>query len=157
MNIVKFQTDSTLQRIKASYIDENMKLTPHEEQIKARLVHYHSLVFDKKYSKHQAIKIHCREMHVSKATAYRDALQAEFVMGNVLKVNVDFQRVMLMEHYFNIYQVSLRKGNELAQLKALDSYKSLIDFHQVESGINPEKLAASEFLIKLHPVARKVF
>lgn len=156
MDVVKFQKDSVLQRIKASYIADDVKLNEHEKEIKKRLIHFHALVFDKRYSKHQAIKIHCREMNVSKATAYRDALQAEYIMGNVLKVNVDFERALLMEAFFNAYQRALKKGDILAEVKALKEYKSLIDFKAAADGINPEKLVASEFHIKLHVEARKM-
>lgn len=156
MDVVKFQKDSTLQRIKASYIEENFKLTAHELEIKKRLIHIYSLRMDKKYSRHQAVKIHAREMNVSKATAYRDAQQSEFIMGNVNKVDVEFERSILMEAYWNLYQINLKKG-ELEKAKgALDSYKSLINWNAEADKVNPEKLAASEIIVKFNRAAQKM-
>lgn len=156
MNVVKFTKDSTLQRIKASYIEEDFKLTEHEEAIKKRLLHFHSLRFDKKYSRHQAVKIHCREMGVSKATAYRDAAQSEFIFGNIQKVEVEFERAILMENYWMLYQMSLKNGDTFSANKALDSYKSLINFNAEAAKVNPEKLEAIDIEIKLNRQSRKV-
>uniref|UniRef100_UPI0039A6B33B hypothetical protein n=1 Tax=Ornithobacterium rhinotracheale TaxID=28251 RepID=UPI0039A6B33B len=156
MNVVKFTKDSTLQRIKASYIEDDFKLTEHEEAIKKRLLHFHSLRFDKKYSRHQAVKIHCREMGVSKATAYRDASQSEFIFGNIQKIEVEFERAVLMENYWTLYQMNLKKG-ELAEAKrALDSYQSLINFNAEEAKVNPEKLESVDIEIKLNRESNKI-
>lgn len=156
MNVIKFQKDSTLQRIKASYIEKDFQLTPHEEELKKRLLHFHSLRMDKKYSRHQAVKIHCREMGVSKATAYRDAQQAEFIMGDINSVDVLFERAMLMEAYWNLYQMNLNKGDLDKARSALDSYKSLINWNAEESKINPEKLAASDITVKFNRSAKRL-
>ncbi|MRJ09741.1 hypothetical protein EDL98_01365 [Ornithobacterium rhinotracheale] len=156
MNVVKFTKDSTLQRIKASYIEEDFKLTEHEEAIKKRLLHFHSLRFDKKYSRHQAVKIHCREMGVSKATAYRDAAQSEFIFGSIQKVEVEFERAILMENYWMLYQMSLKNGDTFSANKALDSYKSLVNFNAEAAKVNPEKLEAIDIEIKLNRQSRKV-
>lgn len=157
MDVVKFQKDSVLQRIKASYIEEDFELTDHEEIIKKRLLHYHSLRFDKKYSRHQAVKIHAREMGVSKATAYRDAQQSEFIMGNIEKSDVEFERALFKESYWNLYQMNLKKGNLEAANKALDSAAKLINWNASEQKINPEKLEASEIRLQLDTVSREIF
>ena len=150
MNVVKFQKDSILQRIKASYIEDSFQLTEHEEAIKKRLLHYYSLRMDKKYSRHQAIQIHCRELGVSKATAYRDAQQSEFIMGDINKADVEFERSMLKEAYWNLYQINLKKGDTDKAKGALDSYRSLTNWNADEVKVNPEKLAASEINIKFN-------
>lgn len=156
MNVVKFTKDSTLQRIKASYIEEDFELTEHEEAIKKRLLHFHSLRFDKKYSRHQAVKIHCREMGVSKATAYRDATQAEFIFGSIQKVEVEFERAILMENYWMLYQMSLKNGDTFSANKALDSYKSLVNFNAEAAKVNPEKLEAIDIEIKLNRESNRI-
>lgn len=156
MNVVKFQKDSVLQKIKASYIEESFELTEHEKEIKKRLVHYHSLRFERKYSRHQAVKIHAREMGVSKATAYRDAQQAEYVMGNIEKADIEFERALLKEAYWNLYQLNLKKNETEAAKSALDSYSKLINWNATESKINPEKLAASEITLKLDRNSSKI-
>lgn len=156
MSIVKFLKDSQLQSIKANWIDDTFKLSPTEEAIKKRLLHFQMLVFENRYSKHQAIQIHCREMGVSKATAYRDAQQAEYILGDVYKVDKEFQRALLMEAYWTGYQRALKKGDMNAEIKYLEAYERVADLHTEAQSVNPEKLAASNYYVKLHAAAKKM-
>lgn len=156
MEIVKFNTDSTYQRIAASHIDEKFMLTEAEETIKTRLRHIHALRLNKKYSKHQAISIHIRDMNVSQATAYRDYSWAMQIYGELDKTDKQAEKMFLAENYWNLYQMAL-KNNDIEQArKCLDSYKSLFNFDKDEEVIDPNKIQAHEYHIHLSRMSSKV-
>ena len=154
MELTKFSKDSLYQRISASYIDENFQLLPAEEAVKTRLRHIHGLRLSNKYSKHQAIQIHIREMGVSQATAYRDYSWAMQIFGDIEKSDLQAERLILAERYWELYQRALKKDELEQARRALDSYKSLFNFDKEEKEINFDKITAHEYHIKM---SRKSF
>lgn len=156
MELTKFSKDSLYQRISASYIDENFQLLPAEEAVKTRLRHIHGLRLSNKYSKHQAIQIHIREMGVSQATAYRDYSWAMQIFGNIEKSDLQAERLILAERYWELYQRALKKDELEQARRALDSYKSLFNFDKEEKEINFEKITANEYHIKMSRKSAKM-
>lgn len=156
MELTKFSKDSLYQRISASYIDENFQLLPAEEAVKTRLHHIHGLRLSNKYSKHQAIQIHIREMGVSQATAYRDYSWAMQIFGDIEKSDLQAERLILAERYWELYQRALKKDELEQARRALDSYKSLFNFDKEEKEINFEKITANEYHIKMSRKSAKM-
>ena len=156
MELTKFSKDSLYQRISASYIDENFQLLPAEEAVKTRLRHIHGLRLSNKYSKHQAIQIHIREMGVSQATAYRDYSWAMQIFGDIEKSDLQAERLILAERYWELYQRALKKDELEQARRALDSYKSLFNFDKEEKEINLEKITANEYHIKMSRKSAKM-
>lgn len=156
MELTKFSKDSLYQRISASYIDENFQLLPAEEAVKTRLRHIHGLRLSNKYSKHQAIQIHIREMGVSQATAYRDYSWAMQIFGDIEKSDLQAERLILAECYWELYQRALKKDELEQARRALDSYKSLFNFDKEEKEINFEKITANEYHIKMSRKSAKM-
>lgn len=156
MELTKFSKDSLYQRISASYIDENFQLLPAEEAVKTRLRHIHGLRLSNKYSKHQAIQIHIREMGVSQATAYRDYSWAMQIFGDIEKSDLQAERLILAERYWELYQRALKKDELEQARRALDSYKSLFNFDKEEKEINFEKITANEYHIKMSRKSAKM-
>ena len=156
MELTKFSKDSLYQRISASYIDENFQLLPAEEAVKTRLRHIHGLRLSNKYSKHQAIQIHIREMGVSQATAYRDYTWAMQIFGNIEKSDLQAERLILAERYWELYQRALKKDELEQARRALDSYKSLFNFDKEEKEINFEKITANEYHIRMSRKSAKM-
>ena len=156
MELTKFSKDSLYQRISASYIDENFQLLPAEEAVKTRLRHIHGLRLSNKYSKHQAIQIHIREMSVSQATAYRDYSWAMQIFGDIEKSDLQAERLILAERYWELYQRALKKDELEQARRALDSYKSLFNFDKEEKEINFEKITANEYHIKMSRKSAKM-
>ena len=151
MELTKFSKDSLYQRISASYIDENFQLLPAEEAVKTRLRHIHGLRLSNKYSKHQAIQIHIREMGVSQATSW--AMQ---IFGDIEKSDLQAERLILAERYWELYQRALKKDELEQARRALDSYKSLFNFDKEEKEINFEKITANEYHIKMSRKSAKM-
>lgn len=150
MDIVKFTKDNIFQRIKAWYIDEDsVILTPEEIIRKDRLVHIWSLRINNKYSPAQSVKIVMRDHNISQATAYRDYSLSMELFGSIDKINLAAERMVLVENYWNLYQMALKKGNEESARKALDSYTALFDFDHKESTVDPKKLEASVYKLNL--------
>ena len=156
MELTKFSKDSLYQRISASYIDENFQLLPAEEAVKTRLRHIHGLRLSNKYSKHQAIQIHIREMGVSQATAYRDYTWAMQIFGDIEKSDLQAERLILAERYWELYQRALKKDELEQARRALDSYKSLFNFDKEEKEINFEKITANEYHIRMSRKSAKM-
>ena len=156
MELTKFSKDSLYQRISASYIDENFQLLPAEEAVKTRLRHIHGLRLSNKYSKHQAIQIHIREKGVSQATAYRDYSWAMQIFGDIEKSDLQAERLILAERYWELYQRALKKDELEQARRALDSYKSLFNFDKEEKEINFEKITANEYHIKMSRKSAKM-
>lgn len=156
MELTKFSKDSLYQRISASYIDENFQLEPAEEAIKTRLRHIHGLRLSNKYSKHQAIQIHIREMGVSQTTAYRDYSWAMQIFGDIEKSDLQAERLILAERYWELYQRALKKDELEQARRALDSYKSLFNFDKEEKEINFEKITANEYHIRMSRKSAKM-
>lgn len=156
MELTKFSKDSLYQRISASYIDENFQLLPAEEAVKTRLRHIHGLRLSNKYSKHQAIQIHIREMGVSQATAYRDYSWAMQIFGDIEKSDLQAERLILAERYWELYQRAIKKDELEQARRALDSYKSLFNFDKEEKEINFEKITANEYHIRMSRKSAKM-
>ena len=156
MELTKFSKDSLYQRISASYIDENFQLLPAEEAVKTRLRHIHGLRLSNKYSKHQAIQIHIREMGVSQATAYRDYSWSMQIFGELDKSDLQAERLILAERYWELYQRALKKDELEQARRALDSYKSLFNFDKEEKEINFEKITANEYHIRMSRKSAKM-
>ena len=156
MELTKYSKDSLYQRISASYIDENFQLLPAEEAVKTRLRHIHGLRLSNKYSKHQAIQIHIREMGVSQATAYRDYSWAMQIFGDIEKSDLQAERLILAERYWELYQRALKKDELEQARRTLDSYKSLFNFDKEEKEINFEKITANEYHIRMSRKSAKM-
>lgn len=150
MDIVKFTKDNSFQRIKAWYIDEDsVKLSERDERLKDRLMHIWSLRINNKYTQHQIIQIIVRDYKVSHATAYRNYPLAMNLFGDLDQVNLAAERMVFKEKFENLYQMALKKGNEDAAVRALTQAKSLYDFHDTVQKVDPKKLEASNYIIKL--------
>ncbi|WP_313373758.1 hypothetical protein [Chishuiella sp.] len=150
MDIVKFTKDNSYQRIKAWYIDENsVTLSEKDEKLKDRLMHIWSLRINNKYTQHQIIQIIVRDYKVSHATAYRNYPLAMHLFGDLDQVNIAAERMIFREKFENLYQMALKKGNEDAAVRALTQAKSLYDFQDTTQKVDPKKLEASNYIIKL--------
>jgi len=156
MELVKFDKEGTYPRISASHIDESIELTPAEQEIKARLRHIHALRMTNKYSKYQAIQIHIREMGVSQATAYRDYSWAMQIFGELDKSDINAERAILADSYWQLYQMALKDRDLEQARKALDSYARLFNFDKEEKEINFEKITANEYHIKMSRKSAKM-
>lgn len=150
MSLVRFSKDSTFQRIKGSFLDENaVVLTPKEQEKKARMMQVWGLRINNKYSTHQAIQIIIREHNISQATAYREYNMAMEIFGNLDASNVAAERLILKESLWNAYQKAVKAGNLELEIKALKEYKDLARLDADENAIDPDKLQAHQYHIKI--------
>lgn len=148
-SIVKFKRDSHFQRIQAHYIDESVKLTLFENEMLRRMKFVFSLRLKNKYSKQQAVKKCQDEFGVSLATAYRDYAASSLLFGELDEVDNRGERMILREEYWFLYQQCIKERNWDGAKKALDSYKELFDFSDRDGEIEPDKIAAHEYHIKI--------
>lgn len=157
MDIVKYTKDNAFTNIKAWYIDEkSVTLSPNEEKRKDRMKHIWALRSDNKYSRRQTIKIIMRDYDVSQPTAYRDYLMSMELFGSIEQVDIAAERMILAEGYWNLYQMAMKKGQEETALKALSKYQSLFNFNDTGDKVDPRKLEASNYIMKLPRNANKL-
>lgn len=150
MDIVRFTKDNSFQRIKAWYIDEkSVTLSDKDQKLKDRLVHIWSLRINNKYTQNQIIQIIVRDYGVSFATAYRNYPLAMNLFGELDQVNIAAERMVLAEKFENLYQMALKKGNEDAAVRALTQLKSLYNFNDTTQKVDPKKLEASNYIIRI--------
>lgn len=150
MELVKFKKDSSFLRIKASYLDEeSVKLTTKEEEKKQRLAHAWALRLNNKYSAHQTIQILMREHSISRATAYRDYNWSMQIFGELDATNIAAERQVLKEAFWNEYQLARKQGNGDLAVKALKEYRGLFDFNADENTVDPNKIQAHEYHIRM--------
>ncbi len=156
MEIVKFSKDSSFQRIKASYLDDNaVVLTDKELVRKERLAKAWGLRLNNKYSTHQVIQILRKDFGISQATAYRDYNWAMQIYGDLDAVNLAAEKQILKEAFWNEYQIAKKKGDGELALKALKEYRGLFDFSADENQIDPNKIQAHEYHIQMPRSAYK--
>lgn len=147
MSIVKFNQDSPLQKIKASFLDDTIELTPKQKEVKEQIRFAFTLRLKNKYSPSQVVEFLQKEYGCSQATAYRIYQKAMYVFGEIDKTDIKAEKVVLREHYFNLYQLALKdKDIELAK-KILDSYRELFDFNIKENDVDEGKLKAHDYRI----------
>ena len=157
MDIVKYAKDNSFQKIKAWYIDENsVTLSPSEEERKNRLKHIWALRYENKYTRGQAIKIIERDYRVSQATAYRYYSLSMELFGSMEQVDIAAERMILTESYLHLYQLALKQGDIEIALKALAKRQSLINFEDSANKVDPRKLEASMYNLKLPRGAEKI-
>lgn len=156
MEVVKYSKDSMFQQIKASYLDDDFKLTPEAEQKKERLRHIFALRLKNKYSRHQAVELIQKEYGVAQSTAYRDYNWAMQLFGDLDKTDKNAERMIVADAYWQLYQMSLKEKNIEQARKALDSYKSLFNFDDNDVEIDPNKIQAHEYHIHLSREGNKI-
>lgn len=148
-SIVKFNRDSHFQRIRAHYLDEKITLTDFEQKKLERMKYIFSLRLKNKYSKQQAINKCSSEYDVSMATAYRDYSLAMAMFGELDEVDNRGERIFLREEYLFLYQQLIKDRNWPEAKKVLDSYRELFDFTDRDGEIEPDKIAAHSYYMKI--------
>lgn len=156
MEVVKYSKDSMLQQIKASYLDDNFKLSEEALKKKERLRHIFSLRLKNKYSRHQAVELIQKEYGVAQSTAYRDYNWAMQLFGDLDKTDKNAERMIVADAYWQLYQMALKERNIEQARKALDSYKSLFNFGEDDVVIDPNKIQAHEYHIHLSREGNKI-
>lgn len=156
MAIVKWNRDSHFQRIKAHYVDESVKLSEFETEMLARMKFVFSLRLKNKFSRQQAVKKCVDEFGVSLATAYRDYGAAAQLFGELDEVDTRGERMVLREEYWFLYQQNLKARDWPEAKRALDSYRELFDFTDRSGEVDPDKIAAHNYHIKISKRLEKI-
>ena len=139
MELSKFKKDSSFQRIKASYLDESsVELTEREAEKKKRMSHAWSLRLNNKYSTYQVIQILMRDHGISQASAYREYNMSMQIFGELDATTLAAERQVLKEAFWNEYQKAVKAGN-----------RELFNFDENENQIDPNKIQAHEYNIKM--------
>lgn len=147
--IVKFNQDSSLQKIKAAYLDDSVKLTDSEEKLLEQLRYIFSLRLKNKFTKQQAIEKFMSEYGVSRATAYRYYSKSIFLFGELDEIDIKAEKLVVAEQYWFLYQMQLRDRNWDAAKKTMDSYAALFDFSKSEMDVDPDKIKANNYRISI--------
>jgi len=95
-------------------------------------------------------------MNVSQATAYRDYSWAMQIFGELDKSDINAERAILADSYWQLYLMALKDRNLEQARKALDSYSRLFNFDKEEKEINFEKITANEYHIRMSRKSAKM-
>jgi hypothetical protein len=71
------------------------------------------------------------------------------IFGDLDAVSVKADRLILQEALWNAYQKAVKSGQVELEIKALKVYASLFNFEESENQIDPEKIQAHEYNIKM--------
>ena len=150
MELSKFKKDSSCQRIKASYLDESsVELTEREAEKKKRMSYAWSLRLNNKYSTYQVIQILMRDHGISQASAYREYNMSMQIFGELEATTLAAERQILKEAFWNEYQKAVKAGNGDLAVKALKEYKEISNIDKNENEIDPNKIQAHEYIIRM--------
>ena len=150
MNLAKFNKDTPLQKIRASFLDDDVALTLKEIDLKEKIRYVFTLRLKENHSRSSAIDRLMEEYpEISQATAYRIYNKSTFVFGELDQTDSRAERMLLREHYWNLYKDAKDAKDYQTALKILDSYKELFDFSDTDTDIDPGKLKAHEYHIKV--------
>ena len=95
-------------------------------------------------------------MKVSQAPAYRDYSWAMQIFGELDKSDINAERAILADSYWQLYQMALKDRDLEQARKALDSYSRLFNFDKEEKEINFEKITANEYHIRMSRKSAKM-
>jgi hypothetical protein len=110
--------DNKLDKIKQHYIDDSIKLTPTEEDLRIRLDTAFSFLCKFK-SNEQAKLLLVEKFNYSPAQAYRDLRSAIELFGDVVKSKKEAHRYILYEMGINNYQLAEKKHDADQMNRAL--------------------------------------
>ena len=147
--IAKFKTTSSIERIKASFLDDKIELSKLDSQTKERCIFIFNLRLKKKYSKDQALTFFEREYDVGYTTAYRIYNKAMMIFGELDYVFVRAERHILSEQYWELYQRALRKDDLEVAGKMLDRFGKLRDVEKTESELEDGEMKANVYNITI--------
>lgn len=154
--LIKFKKDSRFQRIQAHFLDDKIVLTAKEQELYHRMKFIFSLRLRNKYSKQQAVTKTIEEFGVSPATAYRDYAAACALYGDIDDVDTRGEKMVLREERWFLYQNAIKERNWEAANKILDSYERLFDFTDRSGDIEPDKIAAHTYHMKISKKMEKI-
>ena len=146
--IVKYNKSSSMERVKASFLDPTVKLTPKDEETKERCTFIFNLRLQKKYSREQAVNFFEKQYECSYSTANRIYNKAMLIFGEIDFVYVKAERHILSEQYWHLYQLALRDNDIETAGRMLDRYGKLRDVEKAESELNDGKMKANVYNIK---------
>ena len=136
--IVLQESNTSLDKIRASYTDTTITLSPKNEGVKKRWVSAHSLRLNW-HSKEQTALKQMELFGLSKAQAYRDVSNAEKLFGSVSKSNKDGLRVIHYEYAHKCFQMAVKDKDLNAQHKFLELMDRFGGGTETDINFNPEK------------------
>ena len=147
--IAKYNKASSEERIKASFLSDDVVLTPEDQVIKERCIFMFNLRLKKKYSRSQAIVFFEKEYDVSYSTANRIYNKAMLFFGELDFVHIRAERHILSEQYWQLYQKALRNEDIDQAGKMLERYGKLRDVEKSESELDFGKAKSNSYNIKI--------
>lgn len=161
MEISKFGRDSMFQRIKASYLNDEVQLTPGDILKRERLEKIYSMRCNGKYSRFQTLQKIMSDFTtedgkpVSRATAYRDYAWSMAIFGDVDQLDKAVEKMILAERYLDIATRARKKRNLEAEIKALNSYEKVLELDKNQSMADLLKFKSVDITLRISPKQKK--
>jgi len=146
--------ESHFEKVLASYLSDDVKLSPFQEEMKSRIKTAFSLLLNW-HSREQAVKVMEEQFNISPATAYRDLANALKIYGDINKASKEGMRYIIFEYNQKHLQLALKQKNLPEVGKALDRMIKLAELDKEENMVNLEKLANMDITITIGKKAEK--
>lgn len=158
MSNVSTQTskDPHFERILASYLDDGKKiqLSDLEERLKSRWEAAFSLLLNF-HSRQQAVKVLREQFGYDLGTAYRDINRALSLFGDITKSRKEGWRYIIFEYNQKLFQMATKDKDHKEMGKCLDRMIKLADLDKEDSLVDPDKIKAQSYEIKISPSMEK--
>jgi hypothetical protein len=118
--IKQLASDNTFERIKRYYLEENIELSPHDEEVRKRWVAAFSLCLDDKKTDKEAVKILIQDFGVSETVAYRDLSSSKVLFADARQATKIALRYMITQWAIEGFQMAKSKKDFKGMEKMLD-------------------------------------
>lgn len=161
--LVKFTLNDQFLRIKNSYLDDSLQLSPDDEFKRERLEKIHALRFENKYSRKEALSIIIRDFKnkdgspISRATAYREYDMAMQIFGDIDALDKNIEKMVIAERYLAIAKKASKDNNLETELKALQAYEKILGPEVKDPLSELMKYKSVKIVTKLSSKQKKAF
>lgn len=155
MSLTKFNTDSPIQKIKASFLDDDIELTPKQNKLKEKIRFAFTLRLQNNYSPTQTVEMLMEEYTCSRATAYRIYQKSMYVLGSIDETDMKAEKIILRETHYRLYQELITKKKYELAMKALEQYQKLCDFTE-KSELEEGQLKPNQYQIVIDRQSKKI-
>lgn len=118
--IKKLASDNTFDRIKRYYLEDNIDLSPHDEDVRKRWVAAFSLCLDDKKTDKEAVNVLVKDFGISETVAYRDLSSAKVLFADARQATKIALRYMITQWAIEGFQMAKTKKDFKGMDKMMD-------------------------------------
>jgi hypothetical protein len=118
--IKRLASDNTFDMIRRSYLEDNVQLSPHLEQVRKRWAAAFSLMIEQKLTDRGIVEILVKDYDVSETVAYMDLSSAKRLFADARQASKVALRYMVTQWAIEAFKMAFTKKDFKAMEKMLD-------------------------------------